>query len=139
MSATVLIVEDDRDVRDFLQLALSPMYRLEMAPDGRAGWEKFQDLKPDLVLTDLVLPGINGLDLTEKIRAHGERGATPVIILTGATKDEALDPSVWRLGTEADQFLEKPVDPGYLRSEIDRLLKERAGYRPVPPGKGSYD
>ncbi|MDK2970481.1 MAG: hypothetical protein PWP23_236 [Candidatus Sumerlaeota bacterium] len=139
MPACILVIDDDADVRLILRSQLEPLYKVIEAPDGLAGWKKFQDEKPHLVLTDLGLPGINGLDLTERIKGHPELGQTPVVILTGATQNEEISPNVWKLGTQCDAFFEKPANAGELRAEIDRLLKARAGYRELPPGKGYYD
>lgn len=139
MSACVLIVEDDPDVRLILRGHLEPLFKVIEAPDGLAGWKRFEEDKPHLVLTDLGIPGINGLDLTAKIREHPERGNTPVVILTGATRGEELPGGFWKMGTGADAFFEKPIDGAELRATLDRLLKARAGYRELPPGKGHYD
>jgi len=139
MPARILIVEDNRDVRDLLRIALAPLYEVVEAADGLQGWQRFEQHRPHLVVTDLGMPGLNGIDLTEKIRAHAELGDVPVVILTGATAGEELDPNVWLQGTQANAFFEKPCDPFALRAEIDRLLKERAGFKELPPGKGYYD
>ncbi|MBX3728314.1 MAG: response regulator [Candidatus Sumerlaeia bacterium] len=139
MPARILVIEDDADVRLVLRGHLEPLYDVIEAADGVAGWRRFEEERPDLVLTDLGIPGINGLDLTERIRSHPERGTTPVIILTGATQGEDLPAGFWKMGTGADAFFEKPADGPSLRAEIDRLLKARAGYRELPPGKGYYE
>lgn len=139
MPARILVVEDNRDVRTLLRIELSMLHEVIEAPDGLAGWKAFEEKRPDLVVTDLGLPGLNGLDLCARIRAHPERGTVPVIILTGAVKGEELDGEVWRLGTEADLFLEKPVGGAELRAHVDGLLRKAAGFQPLPPGSGSYE
>lgn len=139
MSAVVLLAEDNRDVRLVLRMQLEPLYQIVEAADGLAAWRHFESRPVDAVVLDLGIPGINGLDLVERIRAHPERGNTPIIVVTGAVKGEELPGEFWRMGTGADAFFEKPVDGATLRAEIDRLLKERANYKPLPPGKGYYD
>ncbi|MBI5154671.1 response regulator [Candidatus Poribacteria bacterium] len=139
MSGPVLICDDEAEVRTLVRLALSPLYPVAEAPDGLAAWKKFEELKPRLVVTDLGMPGMNGLDLAEKIKNHEELGQTPVIILTGATQGEELPGGFWRLGTAADHFIEKPFKPAELLCAVDRLLKQRVHYKPLPPGKGHYE
>ena len=139
MPARLLIVEDDREIRTLYRLELSTLYDIVEAPDGYAAWRLFETEQPDIVLMDLGVPGINGMDLTEKIRAHEKLSDTPIIIITGSTVGEDLPPSFWLKATPASAFFEKPVDFGALREEIDRQLKARAGHRELPPGKGYYE
>lgn len=139
MPARVLVIEDDAEVRLLIKLELERLFLVIEAPDGLAGWKLFQQEKPQCVLTDLALPGMNGLDLMDKIRNHPDLKETPIVVLTGTTTDDDLPTEFWRKGTGADAFFEKPVDWAMLRAEIDRLIKERANYKPLPPGKGYYD
>jgi len=139
MPAKLLVVEDDREIRTIYRLELELLYSVVEAPDGIQGWKKFETEEPDLVLLDLGIPGINGLDLAKKIRGHPERGDTPIIIITGSVTGEHLPERFWLKGIPADGFLEKPVEMGVLRERIDTMLKERSGYRELPPGKGTYD
>ena len=139
MPALVLLIDDDPEIRQLLRLALHPLYRVVEATDGHDGWAKVREHRPALVVTDLCMPGMNGLDLTDRIKCDNELSGTPVIILTGATAGEELPPGFWKLGTRADGFLEKPIEPSMLCAEIDRVLKNKVQFRPLPPGKGTYD
>ena len=131
----ILVADDDPDILNFHRLALSEFFDLVMARDGLEAWKFFEQERPRLVLTDLNMPGINGMDLTDKIRAHPELGETPVIILTGTTRNTDLPPGFWRLGTQADLLLEKPITPSVLVNEIRRVLAKRqeASVKPVVP------
>ena len=139
MSPLVLLIDDDPDIRHVLRLGLQPLYRVVEATDGIDGWNKLRQHRPAIVVTDLGMPGMNGMDLTEKIKSDAEFASTPVIILTGATAGEELPGGFWKLGTQADGFLEKPILPITLCAEIDRVLKKKLDFRPLPPGKGTYD
>ncbi len=139
MPARVLTVDDDEDVLNLLRLQLQQLHTVVRATNGRDAWSLIESEPPDVIVTDLVMPGLNGLDLTERIKSHETHKTIPVIVLTGATVDEEISPQVWKLGTMADAFMEKPVGAEELLAEIDRLLKKRAGWREPPPGKGYYD
>ena len=139
MSAKLLVVDDDSAVLRLLELELSPLYTVVTAMSGPEGWALLEKGKPDLLVLDLILPGFDGLEFCERLRSHPDLSGLPVIIVTGATKDEELPGGFWKMGTGADVFLEKPVSGATLRSEVDRLLKEKAGWKELPPGKGYYD
>lgn len=136
----ILVADDDPDVRDFLQLALAPHFSLILARDGAEAYRLFEAERPRLVLSDLNMPGMNGLELAKRIRAHAERPNTPIIILTGTTRESDLPPGFWKMGIPADGFLEKPATPDQIVGEIRRVLAlhQLSGATPVPPGKGFY-
>jgi DNA-binding response OmpR family regulator len=140
MPARILVVDDDPDVRIYLQMVLAPHFSLLIARDGEEGWRLFQEEKPRLVLSDLNMPGLNGQELAQRIRSHTERADTPIIILTGTTRDTDLPPGFWRIGTEADAYLDKPVKPDPLIEEIRRQLLRHAQKKSseLPPGRGFY-
>ena len=77
---TILIVEDEREIARMVQAyLLREGYQVEVAFDGESGWLKFQTLKPDLVILDIMLPGMNGLELAQRIRRES---MVPIIMLT---------------------------------------------------------
>ncbi|MDX1971807.1 MAG: response regulator [Candidatus Sumerlaeia bacterium] len=141
MPAQILLVDDDPDIRDFLKLVLKPLHNVWEARHGMAAWKLLTEdnLRPDLIITDLVMPRMDGMELTEKIKSTEWGRTTPVFILTGVVANENIPTHVWKLGTEADQFLEKPIDPNFLLSLVDHYLKLKVGYTPLEPGTGSYD
>jgi CheY-like chemotaxis protein len=134
----ILIADDEEDIRLLLRVGLSPHYDVVVARDGLEAWKFFEEERPRLVLTDLNMPGINGLELTEKIRQHPELSDTLVIILTATTQGTDLPPGFWRIGTRADAFLEKPVTVEEILTEVRRQLVKRLAPNPLPPGKGTY-
>lgn len=135
----VLIVDDDKDVRAMELLALKMLYRVEEAPDGVAGLAKARALKPMVIVSDLGMPGMNGLELCEAIKNDPEFEKTAVILVTGATKGEELPDGFWKLGTQADDFLQKPFSPTALLAAVQKQVERLVGFTPLPPGKGSYD
>lgn len=135
----ILVADDDPDIRDLYALILGEHFDLILARDGMEAWKLFEQEKPRLVLTDLNMPGMNGLELTGKIRQHEELSQTPVIILTGTTKGTDLPPGFWKIGSGANSFIEKPVTPTDLVNEVKRQLVLRAqAAGPMPAGRGYY-
>ncbi|CAN5304774.1 N/A [soil metagenome] len=136
--AKILVADDDPDILNFHRLLLSPLFDVVFARDGLEAWKFFQAERPRLVLTDLNMPGMNGLELSQKIRAHPELGTTPIIILTGTTRNTDLPPGFWKMGTGANAYLEKPISGDALLAEIRKQLLLTANATPLPPGTGSY-
>lgn len=118
----ILIADDDPDIHAFYSLALREHFDIVVARDGLEAWKLFQSEKPRLVITDLNMPGENGANFTSRLRNHEELGDTPVIIITGTTRGTDLPPGFWRLGTQADAFLEKPLSADELIVAIRKVL-----------------
>jgi CheY-like chemotaxis protein len=140
MPVRILVADDDPEIRDFYRLILAEHFELIFARDGLEAWQLFELEKPRLVLTDLNMPGMNGLELTGKIRGGSVRPSTPIIIMTGTTRDSDLPPGFWNIGAGANKFMEKPFKPDDLLAEIRRQLVifAEANAKPLPPGKGHY-
>lgn len=141
MCALILIVDDDPDIRELMKLTLKPLHKVVEARHGKAAWEMLEKdgLRPDVILTDLVMPRMDGLALTEKIKATDWGKETLLIILTGAVAGENIPTHVWKVGTEADHFLEKPYEASVLLRLIDDYMKRKLDYKPLEPGNGTYD
>jgi DNA-binding response OmpR family regulator len=121
MPQTLLLVEDDPEVRSVLRLALEDEgYEVEEAADGRSGLELFERAQPDLVLLDLRLPDLRGLDLCREMR---QTSIVPIIIVTAQTDTHDL---VAGLEAGADDYVTKPVVPKALAARIRALLRRVA-------------
>jgi DNA-binding response OmpR family regulator len=119
--AKVLIVEDDRAVSELLRLRLTyAHYEVITANNGREGWEQVQKEKPDLVILDVIIPIINGIELCELIKKSEQFKKIPVIMLT--SKKTVGD---WEKGFEAgaDAYLNKPYDWNELIKNVEKLLQ----------------
>lgn len=118
MSVTVLVVDDDADVRNLLQTVLDQtQYKAVFAGDGQEAIRSFFEVRPDLVILDVILPGMSGCEVLERIR---EMANTPVIMLTalGVVQDK-----VRALNAGADDYLTKPFSPEELIARCDALLR----------------
>lgn len=121
----LLIVDDDKEVCEIVRLMMSDRFRVAAEHDGRIAAKRLRELEPDVAIIDLVMPGMDGLSLCEKIKES--RPETIVIIVTAATKDTDLPDTFWKLGTQADGFVTKPFDPAELQMKIEELLAARCG------------
>ena len=125
----VLLVEDALDQALYLRAMLdSAVYDVTHAQDGLHGWEVFENGEFDLVVTDLNLPGLDGFDLTRRIKVMSR--ATPVIATTGFTSPGYAE-SAYRAGVDA--VLRKPIDQSDLLTEIRKLLPGRVPAPDRPP------
>lgn len=113
----ILIVDDEPDLRDIMQLALQAEgFDASVAENGRVAWEIIQSGETDLVISDVRMPGMDGIDLLEKMRAANS--TVPVILMTGfADMDET---SVIALG--AYELLSKPFEVDSLYRAVVRAL-----------------
>lgn len=119
---TILLVEDDNDVRDFLASELESCFNLRVATDGQMGLAMAKEEDFDLVVSDVMMPGMNGFELTKRLKNKFETCHIPVILLTAlSTDDKVLE------GTEsgADAYITKPFSPQLLVARIFQLIDQR--------------
>ena len=116
MTSTVLIVDDEYSGRETLQSVLEGEgYRLEMAENGWQAIEKAKALLPDVILLDVMMPGMTGLEVCQRIRNDPQVAEIPIIILTALDDRESLLNS---LKAGADDFISKPFDRFELRARL---------------------
>ncbi len=120
----ILLIEDEHRVAEIIASALreGPRYAVDIATDGRTGSNLAQDGVYDLIVLDLMLPGLNGLDVLRSIRSRGDR--TPVLILTARAEKESV---IELLNAGADDYLGKPYDLGELIARIKALIRRGKG------------
>lgn len=118
--ARILLADDNADMRDYLMHLLSPLYRVNAVGDGRAAWEAILQQPPDLVLADVMMPGINGLELLQALRSHPQTREIPIILLSA----RAGEPSrLEGLELGADDYLIKPFSARELLTQVESNLK----------------
>jgi len=118
----ILIVEDNDDLRNFMQYPLMDEYKVSSAEDGVAAWEIIRKEIPDLVISDVMMPNMDGFELCRLIKSTFETSHIPVILLT-ALSDRAEQ--LHGLGLGADDYLTKPFDMGILQQRIRSMIKNR--------------
>ncbi len=118
MAVSVLVVEDDQNIRELLQMYLEKEgYAVTVAADGELGLSKFRAIKPDLVLLDLMMPGLDGWAVCRAIRADSQ---TPVIMLTAKSE---TDDKVAGLKSGADDYITKPFEMKEVLARIEAVLR----------------
>ena len=118
----VLIVEDSRDVAYFIGNQLADRYAITYAYDGLSGLEKAEQLVPDLIITDLMMPELDGLELCRRIRSNEVTSHIPIIVITARSGNEDL---VKGINAGADAYLYKPFNADELQAWITKLLDQR--------------
>jgi two-component system phosphate regulon response regulator PhoB len=122
----LLVVDDDSRVRTVVCWQLEAAgYDVRQAADGNTAWQCILDQRPELVILDLSLPGLSGLDLLRRLRESGDR--TPVVVLSGRSGE---GDRIVGLDLGADDYLVKPFSPGELAARVRSVLR-RSGGTPV--------
>lgn len=119
----ILFVEDNNDLRELLADTLREYYNVEEVTNGREALEQLANKNFDLVLTDIMMPGINGIELSKKIKENIDSSHIPVVILTAKTGDEN---QIEGLHSGADIYLKKPVNKQILLLSLSNLFKQQA-------------
>jgi signal transduction histidine kinase/CheY-like chemotaxis protein/AraC-like DNA-binding protein len=118
----ILIVEDDHDVRNYLKSELGEFYDLYEANDGIEAWPIIKDKMPDLVISDVMMPRMDGIQLCKKIKTEVNTSHIPVILLTART---SIENRIEGLETGADSYIPKPFHPQHLKIRVEKLIELR--------------
>jgi len=128
VDARLLLAEDDEVIREATALALQRYgFRVDTVADGLAALEAFRAAPPDAVITDVMMPGLDGVGLTRRIR---EAGTVPVLMISA--RDDAID-IVSGLEAGADDYITKPFDSAVLVARL-RAVMRRVDTAPADPG-----
>jgi signal transduction histidine kinase/AraC-like DNA-binding protein len=119
---SILIIEDNNDMRSFLKLHLQKIYEIHEAENGANGLNMAFDIVPDLIICDIILPGSSGLAITEKLKNDIRTSHIPIIILTAKVE---MENQIESLRLKADAFITKPFNLQFVEETINSLLKNR--------------
>ena len=134
MATKILIVDDAPELTQLLKLALSrDGYQVEAANDGLEGLRKAYDLRPDLILLDIMMPGMSGMEMLSRFREFSD---VPVIMLTALDKTNV---KIDGLNIGADDYVTKPFDTDELKARIRALLRRAALSAPETNQVLSFD
>ncbi len=118
----ILIVEDNDDVRSFVKSGLEVDYRIIEAENGQIALSKIENDEPDLVITDVMMPVMDGLELLRHIKSHKETCHIPVVVLSARTSAEQ---KLQGLSEGADSYIPKPFNSDHLRVRVQKLIEGR--------------
>jgi len=122
MPKKILVIEDDDVMRELMHMTLEQNgYEVVTAADGVRGYDAALFLKPDLIITDIRMPGADGIHVVRRVRDTDSLAETPILVMTAFGTGSAT----FSLQLGANAFERKPVDPKSLLSTIKRLLGER--------------
>lgn len=124
----VLLADDNADMRDYVGRLLSDRYQLITARNGEEAFDKMQSERPDLLLTDIMMPGLDGFGLLRKVRNHPAMRTTPVIFLSARAGEES---TIQGLEAGADDYLIKPFTARELLARVDANLRIDASKKQV--------
>ena len=120
----ILIVEDNEELRGLLVRLFSKVYSVCEAQDGEEGLEKTKEIQPDIVLSDIMMPKMSGIEMCRKIKSNFETSHIPVILLTAQTAEEY---TMQGLKMGADDYVTKPFSPAELTARVDALFRRTGG------------
>ncbi len=127
-----MVVEDEPDILDVMQYNLSREgYRVTTARDGESALRLARDAAPDLVLLDLMLPGLDGLEVCRRLREDALTRATPIIMVTAKGEESDV---VLGLGVGADDYIVKPFSPRELVARVKAVLRRADGREEAAEG-----
>ncbi|MDR9416898.1 MAG: two-component regulator propeller domain-containing protein [Gracilimonas sp.] len=125
---TVLIVEDNTDLRDFIEKILADQYRVITAANGEEGINLVQQNMPDLIVADIMMPKVDGITFNRMLKEEPATASIPLIFLTAkSTKKDQIE----GLAEGGDAYLTKPFDPAILKARIKNLITSRFRLREV--------
>lgn len=119
---SVLIVEDNIDMRQYLAEYLSDFYRIHLAENGEDAYNRVRFLHPDIIVSDVMMPLMRGDELCHKLKDDIETSHIPVILLTALADNDSV---VEGLSTLADAYITKPFSIDILKAQIDNLISNR--------------
>lgn len=122
MTPCILVIEDDPDLRSLIRHTLAGEDRdVQLAADGQEGLALYRELRPDLVLLDVMMPRLSGFEVLQELRAGGElRPECPILILTARTAEKDV---VGAFDLGASDYLAKPFMIAELRARVRALLR----------------
>ena len=118
----VLIIEDDTDIREFLREEIGVYFEVEVAADGTSGFEKARTYDADLIICDVLMPGMTGFEVTKKLKSDFATSHIPIILLTALNSPEK---HLEGIEAGADAYIAKPFSIKLLLARVFRLIEQR--------------
>ncbi|MCP5052851.1 MAG: response regulator, partial [bacterium] len=119
----VLVVEDSADLREYIKEAIEPFYTAIGAPDGREGIQRAREIIPDLIVSDIMMPNVDGYELCKTLKNDVKTSHIPIILLTAKASEANI---IQGLETGADDYITKPFSTSILNARIKNLIDVRS-------------
>jgi signal transduction histidine kinase/ligand-binding sensor domain-containing protein/CheY-like chemotaxis protein len=119
---SILIVEDDVSIQNYIRTEFSPKYKIYSANNGKEGLNQALKFLPDVIISDILMPGMDGLALCRVLKTNDKTSHIPVILLTAKT---SIEQRIEGLETGADSYIPKPFNLKHLETRIDKLIQLR--------------
>ena len=119
-------MDDNEDLVAFMKDSLSLYFRIQSASNGREAWQKISELMPDIIVSDVMMPEMDGLELCEHLKSELDYSHIPIILLTAKT---TLQAKIEGMKLGADVYIEKPFSVEYLKVCVANLLNNREKLR----------
>ena len=132
----ILLAEDDEEIRTYVSAELSQEFHVTACADGTQAWDEIRRNSYDLLVSDIMMPGIDGLNLCRKVKQNIHTNTVPVILLTAKTLESE---QIKGLDTGADAYITKPFSIDFLKTRINNLLRNRSLLRTIFEGKQEPD
>lgn len=132
---TILIVDDNADMRNFIKQELRQLYNIVTARDGVEGYDKAQACHPDLIISDIMMPNLDGMGFYRRIKSDPALSRSIFIFLTAK---EDVNAKYEGIGIGAEEYLTKPFDMKYLKIRVDNLLSARERLRRLYERKSEF-
>lgn len=133
---TLLLVEDNEQMREMLQNQFSPYYKVLEAADGEEGLKMATDEQPDLIISDVMMPKLSGTEMCARLKRNFNTSHIPVILLTART---ALEFKIEGIETGADDYITKPFNLKLLRARVENLLRNRIAIQKRYKNEDNFD
>jgi CheY-like chemotaxis protein len=126
MSKRILVADDEPDVVQVVSAILSTKgYEIEVARDGMEALQRIEKVRPDLLLVDLMMPVVSGLEVVRRVKRGETTKDLPIIVMSAAARDSGKSEEFFREGLGADDFISKPFDPLNLLGRVEAVLRMR--------------
>ena len=120
----MLIVDDNTEFKTMVSCYFTDLnYRVELADNGREGLQKVRTFKPDIILLDIMMPDIGGIEVLRELQTYDDVGSVPVIVITGTYFDKNMS-ELFRQEPNCREFLSKTTELSYLAKKVAALVKK---------------
>lgn len=121
---TVLVVDDNPTMIEIVKMALESDYNVESASDGKEGVDKAKKLKPDVIIMDVMMPNISGIEMLKILLSDEETRDIPVIVFTASHFDPSTE-MIFKVEKNVKSFLRKPCTVDVLRQQVQMAINSR--------------